>query len=45
MSWVGKENGNILFHINELFEYDKNDIDNTFKRLPIPRQQYFDLFV
>lgn len=37
--WVTKDNGEILFHINELFQYEKDNIEETFVRVDLPRKQ------
>lgn len=36
---VSKDNDYILFRINELFEYDKNDIENTLVRHRLPKNR------
>ena len=37
--WVTKDNGEVLFHINELFQYEKDNIEETFVRVDLPRKQ------
>jgi hypothetical protein len=36
---VSKDNGKILFKINDLFDYDKNDIENTIVRHRLPKNR------
>lgn len=37
--WISKDNGDIVFKINELFQYEKDNIEETFVRLDLPSKR------
>ena len=37
--WVTKDNGEVLFHINELFQYDKENVEETIIRIGLPSRK------
>ena len=38
-TWVNNKNGGILFKINDLFGYDKDNIKSTLIRYQLPTEQ------
>lgn len=39
LEWVSNKNGKILFKINELFSYDKDNIETTLNCYPLPTER------